>query len=41
MSSLIFAPTEKVAALVSAVTPARNALEKPPIKGEPPVKVRL
>ena len=38
----MFAPTEKVAALESGVTPARNALEKPPTNAvEPPVKARL
>jgi len=34
----MFAPTVKVAALLSGVTPERNALERPPTKGvEPPV----
>jgi hypothetical protein len=38
----MFAPTEKVAAFESGVTPARNALEKPPIRAvEPPENARL
>ena len=38
----MFAPTEKVAAFESGVTPERKALEKPPTKAvEPPVKARL
>jgi hypothetical protein len=37
----MLAPTENVAAFESAVMPARNAFENPPMKGEPPVKVRL
>ena len=40
-SSEILASTLNVAALESGVTPIRNALEKPPMKSEPPVKARL
>ncbi len=41
MSSEMLASTEKVAAFESVVTPIMKALEKPPMKSEPPVKARL
>jgi hypothetical protein len=41
MSSWIVTPTEKVAACESVVIPFRKILSRPPMKAEPPVKVRL
>ena len=37
----MLASTLKVAAFESGVTPIRKALEKPPMKSDPPVKARL